>query len=235
MRYTYDTAGRRTSLTTFRTTGAVALVATDGDTTTWAYDPATGKCLSKTYADGSTITYTYTPDNLLLRTTYASGKWKENVYDAQRRLCGVVYSSPDMDYELQLDAYGNATNVEDSAGNSWRYEYGFNSALIGEECVSASATTNRLSRSIDPFDRPTGYTLSIDNTLKGGVWYSYDVDGRISEIAVTNTAGRIFTVAYTNNADYNYGYTLTTPSGNTIRRVVDRDDYRRSLVTNCAT
>ncbi len=235
VRYTYDTQGRRTSLTTFHTTGAVALVATDGDTTTWTYDPYTGNCLSKTYADGSTIIYTYTPDNLLLRTTYASGKWKENVYDAQRRLCGVVYSSPDMDYEFQLDAYGNATNVEDSAGNSWRYEYGFNSALIGEECVSASATTNRLSRSIDPFDRPTGYTLSIDNTLKGGVWYSYDVDGHISEIAVTNTAGRIFTVAYTNNADYNYGYTLTTPSGNTIRRVVDRDDYRRSLVTNCAT
>ena len=91
VRYTYDPQGRRTSLTTFRTTGAVALVATEGDTTTWAYDPATGNCLSKTYADGSTIAYTYTPDNLLLRTTYASGKWKENVYGAQRRLCGVVY------------------------------------------------------------------------------------------------------------------------------------------------
>ena len=67
---------RRTSLATFRTTGAVVLAATDGDTTTWTYDPYTGNCLSKTYADGSTIIYTYTPDNLLLRTTYASGKWK---------------------------------------------------------------------------------------------------------------------------------------------------------------
>ena len=102
VRYTYDTQGRRTSLTTFRTTGGTQFIASAdlGDTTTWTYDPYTSLCLSKTYADGSTITYTYTPDNLPLRTTYASGKWKENVHDAQRRLCGVVYSSPDMDYEL---------------------------------------------------------------------------------------------------------------------------------------
>ncbi|MBQ3288657.1 MAG: RHS repeat-associated core domain-containing protein [Kiritimatiellae bacterium] len=74
MRYTYDSQNRRTSLSTTR----------DGvtwDTTTWTYDAATGNCLSKTYADNSTVTYTYTPDNLPLRTTYASGRWKENVYD----------------------------------------------------------------------------------------------------------------------------------------------------------
>ena len=77
VRYTYDTAGRRTSLLTTR----------DGmtwDTTTWTHDPYTGNCLSKTYADGSTITYSYTPDNLPLRTTYASGKWKENVNCSRR-------------------------------------------------------------------------------------------------------------------------------------------------------
>jgi hypothetical protein len=81
VRYTYDTQGHRTSLTTFRTTGGTQFIASAdlGDTTTWTHDPYTGNCLSKTYADGSTITYTYTPDNLPLRTTYASGKWKENV------------------------------------------------------------------------------------------------------------------------------------------------------------
>ena len=126
VRYTYDTQRRCTSLSTTRD-------GTTWDTTTWTYEHATGNCTSKTYADGSTITYTYTPDNLLLRTTYPSGKWKENAYDAQRRLCGVVYSSPDMDYELQLDAYGNATNVQDAAGNTWRHAYGFNSKLLAEE------------------------------------------------------------------------------------------------------
>ena len=83
VRYTYDAHGRRTSLSTTRDV-------TTWDTTTWTHAPYIGNCISKTYADGSTITYTYTPDTLLLRTTYASGKRKENVYDAQRRLCPVL-------------------------------------------------------------------------------------------------------------------------------------------------
>ena len=37
-------------------------------------------------------------------------------------------------------------------------------------------------------------------------------------ISATNAAGRVFTVAYTNVAGYNYGYTISTPNGDTIRR-----------------
>jgi len=235
VRYTYDTQGRRTSLSTTRD-------GTSWDTTTWTYDPFTGNCLSKTYADGSTVIYTYTPDNLLLRTTYPSGKWKENVYDAQRRLSGVVCSSHNMDYELQLDAYGNATNVEDAVGNNWRYDYGFNSKLLTEEYANtggtrfcASATTNSISRSYDSFDRPSGFAFAVNEEPKGRIGYAYDDAGDLTRITVTNSAGRSFSVAYTNNAGYSCGYTITTPDGDTIRRVVDRDDCRRSLVTNCAT
>ena len=75
VRYEYDTQSRRTALATTR----------DGetwDTTRWTYDAATGSCTAKTYADGSTVRDTYTPDNLPLRTTYASGRWKEYAYDA---------------------------------------------------------------------------------------------------------------------------------------------------------
>ena len=240
VRYTYDVHDQRTSLSTTRN-------GETWDTTTWTFDPATGNCLSKTYADNSTVTYTYTPDNLPLRTTYASGKWKENVYDAQRRLCGVVYSSRNMDYELQLDVYGNATNVEDSAGNSWRYGYGVNSLLLGEiyiqnDGIVASqgwprfvAATNNILRSYDPFDRPIGFIFSINDEPKGGIGYNYDDDGDLVRIAATNATGRSFSVVYTNVADYNYGYAITTPNGNMFRRIVDRDDFRRSLVTNCAT
>ena len=240
VRYTYDVHDQRTSLSTTRN-------GETWDTTTWTFDPATGNCLSKTYADNSTVTYTYTPDNLPLRTTYASGKWKENVYDAQRRLCGVVYSSRNMDYELQLDVYGNATNVEDSAGNSWRYGYGVNSLLLGEiyiqnDGIVASqggprfvAATNNILRSYDPFDRPIGFIFSINDEPKGGIGYNYDDDGDLVRIAATNATGRSFSVVYTNVAGYSYGYTITTPNGDTIRRVIDRDDCRRSLVTNCAT
>ena len=235
VRYTYDTAGRRTSLSTTRD-------GTTWDTTAWAYDPVTGNCISKTYADGSTVSYTYTPDNLPLRTTYASRKWKEKVYDAQRRLCGVVYSSSDMDYELQLDVYGNATNVQDAAENTWRHVFGLNSILLGEEYVSmgevqfsASAVTNSLSRIVDPFDRPAGFAFSVNGTAKCGIGYDYDCDGHVAHFVATNSAGRSFSVVYTNVAGYCCGYTLTTPSGGTLRRAVDRNGCRRSLVTNCVT
>ena len=223
VRYTYDTQGRRTSLSTTRD-------GTTWDTTAWVYDPVTGNCISKTYADGSTVSYTYTPDNLPLRTTYASHKWKEKVYDAQRRLCGVVYSSSDMDYELQLDVYGNATNVQDAAENTWRHVFGLNSILLGEEYVSmgevqfsASAVTNSLSRIVDPFDRPAGFAFSVNGTAKCGIGYDYDCDGHVAHFVATNSAGRSFTVVYTNVAGYCCGYTLTTPSGDTIRRAVARD------------
>ncbi|MBQ6011337.1 MAG: RHS repeat-associated core domain-containing protein, partial [Kiritimatiellae bacterium] len=129
-----------------------------------------------------------------------------------------------------------------AAGNSWRYEYGFDSQLLSEEYITtggtrscASASTNSISRSYDSFDRPTGYVLTVNDKPKGCIGYAYDDDGDLTHITATNSAGRSFAVAYTNNTGYNYGYTLTTPSGNTIRRIVARDDYRRNLVTNCAT
>ncbi|MEG2465772.1 MAG: RHS repeat-associated core domain-containing protein, partial [Kiritimatiellia bacterium] len=51
-------------MTTYRNEASGA-----GDTTTWAYDEASGVLLSKTYADGKGLTYTYTDDgNLVTRT-----------------------------------------------------------------------------------------------------------------------------------------------------------------------
>ena len=50
-----------------------------------------------------------------------------------------------------------------------------------------------------------------------------------------HSADRVFSVAYTNVAGYSCGYTITLPSGSTVRRSVERDDYRRNLVTNCST
>ena len=79
VRYTYDTQNRRTSLSTTR----------DGETwdvTRWTYDASTGLCTAKIYADGSQITYTYTPDGLLLRETKRGGTWREYIYDEKGNL-----------------------------------------------------------------------------------------------------------------------------------------------------
>lgn len=161
--------------------------------------------------------------------------------DSRRRPCGMVYSSPDMDYDLQRDAYGNVTNAADAAGNAWTYVHDANSVPRGETWVmaggtpSVASTTNELFRSVDAFRRPTRYALAVDGVGKGGVGYSYDAENRICGVAATNAAGRSFMVSYMNAAGYNYGSTVKLPNGGVLRRVVERDPFRRGLVTGCST
>ena len=61
--FSYDDADNMTALTTFRADSGDITTdptgRTDGDTTTWAYHPAAGVELSKTYADNSQVVKTY--------------------------------------------------------------------------------------------------------------------------------------------------------------------------------
>ena len=206
--YTYDSASRRTSLSTTR----------DGvtwDTTTWTYDAATGSCLSKTYADGSTVTYTYTPDNLPLRTTYASGRWMENAYDARRQVVAVEYSEGET-VSLAYDAFSNeiaasngvafATFDRDANGNCTN-----DTVAVGEEIKTTR-------RTFDAFNRLTG----IDGTT-----YDYNADGLIASIS-----NAIAVVDYSYTPDrLDAGYLLTLSNGMVFTRSILRDGYRRSLAT----
>ncbi len=214
VRYAYDPAGRRTSLATTRD-------GTAWDTTTWTYDPATGLCLSKTYADGTATTYTYTPDGLSLRTTYAGGKWRECVYDARRNLAGMVYSSSDMAYEIQNDEFGRAVS-ESNATCSVVYRRA-DGGVATNEIVVVGAQTTTLARGLDAFARQTSLAVSDAPT----VFLTYNQKGDVS--VVSNEA---FTAEYHFTPDgLDAGYTLTTATGIRLRRLVSRDAHRRSLIT----
>ena len=219
--YTYDTAGRRTSLTTFRDAGGSRPVATDGDTTTWAYDPRTSLCLSKTYADGSQVTYTYTPDNLPLRTTYASGKWKENVYDTQRRLTGVLYSSPDMDCEFENDVYGRTTYASNCVAQT---AYAFNAAgAATNETRTTENAVDTIVRTFDGADRLTGLAI----TGQGYAQYiDYSTNGLLTSISNSDVV-----VAYDYSGDLkNIGYAIAFAGGGMFTRTLCRDPFRRDIV-----
>ena len=221
VRYAYDTQNRRTSLTTFRTTGGSPPLATDGDTTMWTYDPATGNYLSKTYADNSQVLYTYTPDNLPLRTTYASGRWKENVYDSQRRLTGMLYSSPDMDYELQLDEYGRTTQASNGVTQT---AYVLNSAggATNEGRMTDNAV-DTIARTFDGADRLTGLSLygrGYEQCL------AYSTNGLLSTISNSDAV-----VAYDYSGDLkDMGYAIVFSDGGMFTRMLRRDPFRRDLV-----
>ena len=108
LRMEYDLKGRRTALTTTR----------DGeswDETRWTLDPATGLCLSKTYADGSTVSYAYTSDGLPARTTWPGGRWQENGYSAKREVVSTERSDGE-ETAFAYDAYSREIAVtNDSA------------------------------------------------------------------------------------------------------------------------
>ena len=212
VRYTYDTDGRRTSLSTTR----------DGstwDTTTWAYDPSTGNCMAKTYADGSTVTYTYTPDSLPLRTTYPSGAWKENVYDAKRQVVGVMYSD-DETVSFSYDEFGNeiAASNEVSSVVSLRSEQG--------DCTNETAIVGNESKTtVRAFDEHRRLT-EVDGTT-----YTYNDDGLLASVS-----NDIAFVEYAYTPDrLDAGYTLTLSNGVVFTRSLVRDDSRRSLVAGISS
>ena len=116
--YAYDIRGRKTSeygtaikpavfgydemdhmirLTTFRVPGSVITTdpssRTDGDTTSWTYDEATGLQLKKTYADNSQLVYTYDAMNRQSTHTLARGIVITYTYDPLTGdMTGISYS-----------------------------------------------------------------------------------------------------------------------------------------------
>ena len=211
--YEYDTAGRRTEMETTRN-------GRTWDRTRWTYNPATGKCISKRHADNSQIGYTYTADGLPLRTTLASGAWKECEYDAQRRLIGQTSSDGRQTSVFEYDEFSRMTFAANAA-----MQFGYvldRGGIATNEVVMFEGGGYGLARSVDAFGRIDGRGLS---------------DGEWSSITYT-AANRVESVASAAvGVDYLYaddgqdaGYVLTA-GGTMVRREVTRDAYRRALVT----
>ena len=216
----YDTDGRRTSLTTFRTTGAVALVATDGDTTTWTFDPATGFCTVKTYADGSTIAYTHTSDGLLLRETKPSGAWKENVYDAARQIVGVVSSDGAQDASMQRDEFGRVMAESNSVALA---EYSLDDCWgATNETQTVDGVSVSFERGFDAYGRIERFTrIGGEESI-----FDYAPHGAISTVSNGNVA---VVYAFTGDA-LDAGYALAVQGGLDFSREVFRHGYLRSCI-----
>ena len=115
VRHGYDTAGRRTSLSTTRDGAA-------WDATGWTFDPATGFRTAKTYADGTTVTYSYTPDGLPLRETRPSGEWRESAYNAKRELVATGYSDGEV-CAFAYDAFGRLIAASGPLAGFFRHRF----------------------------------------------------------------------------------------------------------------
>ena len=157
VRYTYDAFGNRTSMTTYRDEASGV-----GDTTTWAYDEASGVLLSKTYADGKGLTYTYTNDGKLATRTNARGIVTTYTYDDWGQLLAIDYADATPNIAYTYDAM---TFTYDAFGQ-----------LLSEQVSGLYAKT--LTRHYDAFGRNVGY--SVDNERKQSIVYD-SATGYISE------------------------------------------------------
>ena len=200
--------------------GTRSVPAADGDTTTWTFDPATGFCTVKTYADGSIVSYTHTPDGLLLRETKSSGAWKENVYDAARQIVGVVSSDGAQDASMLRDKFGRVTAESNSVALT---------AYSLDDCWGATNETQTVDGVSVSFERGFDAYGRIERfTRIGGEEsiFDYAPHGAISTVSNGNVAVEY---AFTGDA-LDAGYALAVQGGLDFSREEFRHGYLRSCI-----
>ena len=157
VRYAYDDFGNRVTMTTYRNEASG-----QGDTTVWAYDEATGLLLSKAYADGKGLTYTYTDDGKLATRTNARGIVTTYTYDGWGQLTAIDYSDSTPSIAYAYDAMGRQTSATDAAGTT---TFAYNA--FGD--VVSESNLKTLTRHWDAFGRDVGY--SVDGERQATVAY----------------------------------------------------------------
>ena len=212
-RFTYDTVGRRTSLSTTR----------DGiiwDVTTWSYDPHTGKCLGKHYADDSQATYSYAGDGAVLQEVNPSGSWLCSAYDASRRLVGVSSSDGKADAAFCYDEFGRMSSASNSAAV---YAYIRNAGGVATgETATVGTNVFAYARVVDEFGRVCG------RGIPGARWQTISYDGRGRVASLSND---VASIVYSYSEDgQDEGYVTTLSGGAVVRRQVVRDAFRRDIV-----
>ncbi|MDU7626297.1 RHS repeat-associated core domain-containing protein, partial [Akkermansia sp.] len=159
----YDESNHMIALTTFRvdekdiTTDPTSR--TDGDTTTWLYDTATGLELKKTYADGSCVSKTYDRLNRLETLTKARGIITSYTYAPfTGELVSVTHSDSTPEWDFAYNHLGQMVSVCDISGTR-EISYDVYGRMIQE--TSFGTAESCIQEEYDAFGRSCGYRLMI--------------------------------------------------------------------------
>ena len=213
----YDTLGRRTTSKTWRSgdfTGANWPTSAGGDTTSWTLEQATGLLLSKTYADGRQLTYTYKPlGQLATRTNSRSIVTTYNYFDGSttstadvshrtQELRSVTYSDGTPATSYLYKRSGLPSTVVDGTGTR-SFVYRSDLQLDSETLPSGFYGAARiLKATFDPNAswRATGFQLTNSGTVEASVLATFDpATGRVSTLAGSGTT---YTVGYKSYTDW---------------------------------
>ncbi|RRK01340.1 RHS repeat-associated core domain-containing protein [Opitutaceae bacterium TAV4] len=215
--YIYTAYGEQASLTTWRNAGNVDFDSpswpspTNGDTTTWTYDAATGLLTHKKYADTNGVHYIY--DALGRRITRI---WARNILATSLitsygyspvtgNLLSIEYNDDTPNIAFAYDRLGRQATVVD-AGGTRTFTYDPVSLRLKTEELGSYFENRIITRNYQnssPGEIPgrlsgiqlgTNSDLAEDYTLS----YGYDNLGRLSNLI---TLSGIFTYGYMANSD----------------------------------
>ena len=226
----YDDMGNMTTLRTFRAGTEIIssdpTERTDYDQTIWAFHPATGLELSKTYADGTAVVKTYDAYNRLATETDARGNVKTHTYEHARGLhLGTTYTLPSQSSEgamagaatnassFTYNHLGQLTQLTDDSGVR---TFGYNTYGEREsDSLAVDGVTHLITELRDAFGRSTGYTYAKNGTVQQTVSTAYGTDGRIASAGFLH-GGEMKLFGYEYLQSSNLLHKLTKPNGMTL-------------------
>jgi len=221
--YTYDYAGRRKTLKTFRVAGNPATAAT----TSWSYNSA-GFMTRKDYPGGDSLKYSYWPHGgVNVETMSRNGLSKTHSYNALQLLSGVDYSDTTPDVSFSYDRLGRQTQVTDAAGTRI-LSYSSNLLLDFQEYTLGPLAGIKLDYSYDDLRRRTDLNITEGSNVLYATGRRYGSASRITKII---GHGLTHELSYENNRPvvnqiFNDHFTI----------VVDFDNFLRprSIITHKA-
>ena len=232
--YTYDYAGRMSTMTTW--SGFAGGTGTGPRVTTWNYDPYRGFLTNKAYADGLGPVYAYTPGGRMASRTWARTDTNNNPivttygYDLTGSLTNIVYTNGTPCVTNGYDRLGRLCTVVQN-GMTDTLTYNLAGGLLGETFSGGPLDGLSLTNGYDAYLRRTN--LSVVNVGSGRLMataYGYD------------NASRLATVSDgTNNAVYTYvansplvGQIVFKHNGATRMTTTKAYDYLNRLTQICS-
>ena len=183
----YDEADRMISLTTFREDAgditADPTGRTDGDTTTWSYDEATGLLVQKTYADGTHEDTTYNALNLKSTLTDARGivtTWGYNLKKGVNNSVSYSDSTPGIQYAYNY--LNQLTRVTDASGSRSLAYTQYNEQ--DTDTITIGGSSYQLQEHYDTYGRSSGYTLKQGTDVLQEASQGYEANGRLASAGI---------------------------------------------------
>lgn len=239
--FSYNEADQMISLRTFRAEEADITTdpceRTDGDTTTWIYDEATGLELQKTFANGTSITRTYDYFNRLETLTKARGLVTTYTYAP---LTGepltVTHNDQTVGWSYAYNHLGQITAFTDASGTR-QISYNEYGQAADEESLLATHEI-QLREFYDEYGRPAGYRLMMDSRILLNTALAYNTEGRLASMQESDCepfawsydtqSGFLSTLAYPNGITRQNNY-------ESRRNLMDQILYTSPGETNPAT